>query len=112
MAHIPEIGRIDLNSVVTYKPLCKMEVIRNRLQQLEAIETALYVERQATVNGRSIEDEHLLLNRQREDEEFFRALQVRDQEEDVSPYFELLNDTKAKRQGPGSTSTTADPEPR
>lgn len=61
-----------------------MDAISIRLQQLEHIESALYSERQATIQRRLQEDNDLQLKRQIEDDHYFQILADRDLEEDVS----------------------------
>ena len=72
-----------------------MEAIDRRLGQLENAEAKLYHERQATTHRRSLEDEGLLSRRQREDEEFSKALELRDQEEDVRSFIDRRTELTA-----------------
>ena len=60
-----------------------MEAIKNRLRQLEDIETRLYLGKGATIHRRVREDEQLQRKRQEEDRGFLETLSERDQEEDV-----------------------------
>ena len=64
-----------------------MEAMRNRLGQLEEIETTLYIQRQAVIRHRLHEDGERETRRQNEDQTYLTALLNRDREEDVSTNF-------------------------
>lgn len=87
----------------------EIEAINNRLEQLEDIETRLYLGKEATVQRRAREDEQVQLKRQEEDRGFLETLRERDQEEDVSTLRPPIRRSMVELECSGAPSETKNP---
>ena len=67
-----------------------MEAITARLQQLQEIESTMHSERIAVIARREKEDRELQSTRLQEDDEWYKRMEARDGEEDVSECLIIL----------------------